>query len=92
MSQSIFTFPWNKSTSITPSDTDNITPPAGVSPLRRCCDGIYVGGAGDIVWVQEDGTTQLLKAVPVGTMLPIRAKRIDSTNTTASNLVALYEA
>jgi hypothetical protein len=56
------------------------------------CRGIYVGGTGDIA-LSIDGATAAvtLKAVPVGTILPIElnAGRIMSTNTTATLIVAL---
>jgi hypothetical protein len=52
--------------------------------------GIYVGTAGNVVAVTEAGTAVTFTAVPVGSILPIRAKRVNSTNTTASNLVGLY--
>lgn len=66
--------------SITPSDTVNFTDP---------CSAIYVGGAGNIVIVSDSGDVITLLAVPVGTILPIAATRVNSTSTTATNLVAL---
>lgn len=55
---------------------------------------IYVGGAGNLVvrlMPQEDGNqpTLTFMAVPVGTLLPIRAYQVMSA-TTATNLVGLY--
>jgi len=73
---------------ITPSDQDT----EGTN-FRKQSRGIYVGGAGDVVVVQatpKDGEkTVLFSAVPAGTILPVVAKRVNSTNTTATNLVAL---
>lgn len=56
------------------------------------CDAIWSGDAapGDIVAVRADGTTVMFKSVPAGTELRIRARRVNSTNTTATNMVALY--
>lgn len=57
--------------------------------------GLYVGGAGDIVVCMRNGdgaggvTTVTFKAVPVGTILPIAIQGVNSTNTTATNLVGL---
>ena len=51
---------------------------------------IYVGGAGDVAAVMADGTVLTFSAVPAGTLLPIRCKRINSTNTTATLMLALY--
>jgi hypothetical protein len=69
---------------ITTSDTVDIA--AGLT------DAVYVGGAGAVVWVSESGTAITLSAVPVGTILPMRAKRINATSTTATLLVALYRS
>jgi len=65
---------------ITPSDTVNLT------SVSR---GIYVGGAGDLVVLMLDGSTATFKAVPVGTTLDLRVRRVNATNTTATLLVAL---
>jgi len=59
--------------------------------LYGVCDAIFVGTtAGNITLVLEDGNTVLFTAVPVGTILPVRAKRINSTGTGSSTFVALY--
>jgi hypothetical protein len=53
---------------------------------------IYVGGAGDLKVVMLKDRTETavtLAAVPVGTILPIRAKIILDTGTTATLLIAL---
>ena len=52
--------------------------------------GIYVGGTGDVVAVTEGGTAVTFTAVPAGTILPIRAIRVNSTSTTATSMVGLY--
>lgn len=51
---------------------------------------IWVGGAGDIAVVWTDDTTTILSAVSAGALLPIGAKRINSTGTTATLMVGLY--
>lgn len=68
---------------VSTSDTVNFT----LGP----CRGIYVGVSGDIVAVAADGSGSAVtfKSVPVG-ILPIQAVRINATNTTATNMVALY--
>jgi hypothetical protein len=65
---------------ITKSDTVNL----------GNCIGIYVGGAGDLALVGQDDAVVTFSAVPAGTVLPCGAKRVNSTNTTATLLVALY--
>jgi hypothetical protein len=66
---------------ITPSDTVNMA--AG-------CRGIYVGGAGNVALVGDDGGVSTFTAVPVGTFMPTGARRVNATNTTATLLVALF--
>jgi hypothetical protein len=66
---------------VTPHDTTN---------LARLTRGLYVGGTGNLVAVMDDGTTCLFSAIPVGTILPIQCKRVNSTSTTATLIVALY--
>ena len=51
---------------------------------------IYVGGAGNVVAVNEDNTTALFTAPPVGTILPGRFRRVNATSTTATALLAGY--
>ena len=65
---------------IVPSDTVN-------SPQR--IRAIYVGGTGNIVVVNEDLTTALFTAVPVGTILEVDVIRVNNTNTTATLLVGM---
>lgn len=72
--------PYRDATSITPND-------ATVIPTTR---GVYVGGTGHLEVVMFGGTTVIFKGVPVGTLLPIHATKIKSTNTTATLILALY--
>lgn len=79
--------PYNFAQAITKSDTVNI---AYYTTLgNRLTDAVYVGGAGIVVAVFQDGTLVNFTAV-AGEVLPIGIKRVDSTNTTASLMVALY--
>lgn len=57
------------------------------------CEGFFVGGAGNVAIVAKgDGsnTAVTLTGCLVGTVYPIACKKIMSTNTTATNIVALY--
>jgi hypothetical protein len=65
----------------TPSDTVALTSP---------CEALYVGGAGDVTVVTVGGETQLFKAVPVGTTLPVAATQVMATGTGATFLVGLW--
>jgi len=67
---------------VTPSDSANIL---GNTRTR----GIYVGTGGNMS-VQMDNGTVVFTAVVGGSLLPIRVTRVNSTGTTASNIVALF--
>ena len=61
------------------------------NPLPKTTRGIYVGAAGDITLRLEKASDDLLfKAVPVGTVLHVRATHVRSTGTGASLLLGLY--
>jgi hypothetical protein len=67
---------------VTPSDT------AVLASLSRY---IYVGGEGDLaVLMAGDDTPVTLKAVPVGTYLPLCVQKVMATNTSATLIVALW--
>jgi hypothetical protein len=69
---------------ITPSDTVNLP--------RGNTGGVWVGTGGDVAAVMGNNVMPVvLAAVPTGAWLPIAAKRINATGTTATGLVALYE-
>ncbi len=80
---------YNLHVAITPSDTVNLV--ASGRTTIELCDAIYVGGIGNVTAVLQDGSTVLYTAPPVGSILPIRAKRVNATGTTATALVALYQ-
>jgi hypothetical protein len=73
---------FNKAVAITPSDATDL--PNGIS------DAVYVGGAGVVAAVFQDSTVVNFTAV-AGAKLPLRVRRINLTNTTATLLVALYQ-
>jgi hypothetical protein len=54
------------------------------------CNAIYVGGAGIVVAIMADGNNAVSFTCVAGQILPIRAKRVNSTTTTATLMVALY--
>lgn len=65
---------------VTPSDTTNIQ-----SPARY----LYVGAGGNLNIVPEfNGTPVLLTGVPTGFVLYASVARVNSTGTTASNIIA----
>jgi len=50
---------------------------------------IYVGGAGIVAAVFQDGSVVNFTAV-AGALLPLALRRVNDTNTTATLMVALY--
>lgn len=66
-----------------------ITPNDGAD-LATNSRAIWIGGAGNLtVLLAGDTASVLISSIPAGTLLPIRAKRIYSTGTTATLIVAL---
>lgn len=53
------------------------------------CDALFVGGAGIVVAVFQDGSTANFTCV-AGQILPLKLKRVNATTTTATLMVALY--
>lgn len=91
MAQASGTF--NRSVLITKSDTvnfDGSTYAANAATKAISADAIFVGGAGVVVAVFEDGTTGAF-TVLAGTLLPIECIRVNSTTTTATLMNALYQ-
>lgn len=66
-----------------------ITPHATTNFVDGECEGIWVGGAGTIAAIRADGTVVSF-TVAAGSVLPIRAIRVNAIATTATLLVALY--
>jgi hypothetical protein len=82
------TDPAGGAVAVTKSDTNDIwgvTYAAGARP----CRGLYIGGAGDVKVRMIDGSEPTFKNVPVG-VLPVRATRLYSTGTGATEVIALY--
>lgn len=76
------TRPAYKQIAVTPSDSVNLP---GVTR------GIYVGTGGTIVVIPADGdATVTYTNVANGQVLPIQITRVNSTSTTASDIVAWY--
>ena len=65
---------------VTPSDTANL----------EAESVIYVGGDGDVAILTSDGDTVTFAGLSAGDILPVACIRVMSTNTTATNLVAIW--
>ena len=68
---------------VVPSDTVDL--PGGLT------QAIWVGVAGDVAAVQQNNVVRIFAAVPAGSWLPLAARRINQTGTTADKIVALYQ-
>lgn len=83
-----------------PYDREKLSDPAtnlaAITPddeaeLEYLTRAIYVGTGGDLVLIgADDSSAVTLVGVPSGTVLPIRAKIVMETGTTADDLVALF--
>ena len=67
---------------VTVSDTVNL--PQGV------CRALYVGVTGNVVIVDGHDFVRTFYNAQAGSVLPVQVKRVNSTNTTATQLLALY--
>lgn len=74
---------YNQALAIVPSNTADHT---------WIFDAFLVGGAGNVVLVQEDSVAVTLTGLLAGHVYRIRGRRVNSTNTTATSLVGLRYA
>ena len=71
----------------TKSDSVNYMPNRGNGvPIA---DALWVGGAGVVALVLEDDSVVNITAV-AGSLIPVRSKRVNSANTTATVMTALF--
>jgi hypothetical protein len=75
------TTPARDAQAIVPSDTVALT------TMPRA---IYVGVTGNLAALMPGGQTVVFQNVAAGTLLPVRAARINATGTTAGGLVAVW--
>jgi hypothetical protein len=69
---------------LTKSDTVNHV------PSGQLADAIWVGGAGVCALVLEDDSVVNVTGA-AGSLIPLRTKRLNSTNTTATVVTALFK-
>ena len=75
--------PADRAEEITKSDTVNF--------VLGVCDAIYCGTAGTVTVVFPNDEIAVFTSV-AGTILPVKAKRVNLTDSAATLLVALYKA
>ena len=64
--------------------------PADGSNLTHSARALFVGGAGDIKVDTLGGDTVTFTGVLAGSILPVRILKVYATDTTATNIVAVY--
>jgi hypothetical protein len=78
---------YNIALAITPSDTVDFIPV--VPSSLGVADALFVGGAGVVALVLENGTVVNFTCV-AGQILPVGTRRVNATNTTATLMIALW--
>ena len=81
MSDYLDTGPATGAVSITPDD-DTL--------LASITRAVWVGGAGDMAVLMADDSAVTFVGVQAGSLLPIRVKRVNNTDTTATGILGLY--
>lgn len=83
-------FAQNDNATQAPASYAFVITPDNTTDLEQVTRAIYVGGDGNIaVRLYGNSTHVDFVGVKAGTILPIRADRVRSTNTTATNLIGL---
>ncbi len=83
-------FAYQAQSALTPSENPYAVTPNDAADLPSIPKALYVGNGGNIVLRGKDSDAPVtFIAVPAGTQLQVRARRIMATGTTASNIVAL---
>lgn len=60
------------------------------STILETTRALYIGVTGDVAVIMADGGSAVtFTAVPVG-LLPVQVTKVMSTNTTATNIMAMY--
>lgn len=73
--------PMTDGAGVTPSNTED---------LSHVTRALWIGGTGDVGVVMASGRSLVLKAVPAATLLPLRVTRVLFTETTATEIIALW--
>lgn len=73
-----------------PADGAAEVTPNDSSDLSHVARALYIGGTGNIKIDTPNGDTVTFNNVAAGTLLPVRADRVYSTGTTATDIVALF--
>lgn len=77
----------NAAIAITPANSTPITDGSGnvLQPL------LFVGGAGNVAVTTATGQSVTFTGVTAGTLLPVMVSQVQSTGTTATLLIGIYQ-
>lgn len=67
---------------VTPNNDNDL--PNGI------CRALYIGGGGTVVLDTANSTSLTFAGLQAGTILPLNVRRVRSTSTTATSIIALY--
>lgn len=88
--ETINTRPGRQARAITPNDSGDLRL-SNQDGTKTECRSLYVGGAGDVAILASGDTASVVwKAVPAGAIVPVEARTVLATGTTATNIVAIY--
>lgn len=73
------------------SSSKAVTPHASNDLPDGVCRSLWVGGAGDVAVIADrDSVAVVFKGCAAGSIIPVYAKAVRVTGTTATDIVALY--
>ena len=73
-----------------PASNAYLVTPADGSDLTHAARALFIGAAGTVKVDTVGGDTVTFAGCTAGQILPVRIKRVYSTDTTATNIVAIY--
>ena len=76
------TAPAMEAAAVTPNNDSDL--PNGI------CRALYIGGGGNVVLDTANNTSLTFAGLQAGTILPLNVRRVRSTSTTATSIIALY--
>lgn len=72
-----------------PADFAAPVTPSDVTEFAQPMRSLYIGTTGNVAVLTTNGQSVIFANVPVG-ILPIRCRRVNSTGTTATNIIGLW--
>jgi len=77
-----------RAAAVVKSDTELIPSLSGGDNYEGCI--LYIGGTGNVRVLTIGGDDVIFYGVPAGTTLQVKVRQVFSTNTSATNIVALW--